>query len=242
MLADVGGGSWHPERDARPWVRFTLTAHLRQARTMLRRVNESEQLWVALDKLTQERRLPERAINALSMLPRTASPQCNVPSHEQRRDQRCCSWSRTPRHLLSAGYWNPTVSDVDGTTPGPQNSGRCGQRSGVGGRGGMMPPVRARQPTGAVARAAVQRLSAPTSLRRFFGDLPALFRRQLLCPRLPTLDRLRVLLGRSLGIVGFPGGDVEHPLGELVRSVGAWLSCVHGRWFGQSVNPEPESN
>lgn len=65
VLAEVGGGSWHPERDARPWVRFTLTAHLRQARTMLRRVNESEQLWIALDKLAQERRLPERAINAL---------------------------------------------------------------------------------------------------------------------------------------------------------------------------------
>jgi len=31
VLAQVGGGSWQPERDTRPWIRFILTAHLRQA-------------------------------------------------------------------------------------------------------------------------------------------------------------------------------------------------------------------
>jgi Fic family protein len=31
VLAQVGGGSWKPERDARPWVRYMLTAHLRRA-------------------------------------------------------------------------------------------------------------------------------------------------------------------------------------------------------------------
>jgi len=36
VLADVGQGSWNPENDARPWVRFCLTAHYRQARTHLR--------------------------------------------------------------------------------------------------------------------------------------------------------------------------------------------------------------
>ena len=35
VLAEVGDGAWHPCNDARPWVRFTITAHLRQARTML---------------------------------------------------------------------------------------------------------------------------------------------------------------------------------------------------------------
>src|SRR5262249_40212097 len=38
ILAEVGTGKWCPAADARPWLRFTLTAHLRQARTMLRRV------------------------------------------------------------------------------------------------------------------------------------------------------------------------------------------------------------
>lgn len=47
VLAEGGGGSWQPHTDARPWVRFCLTAHYRQARTMLRRVEEPEQLWDA---------------------------------------------------------------------------------------------------------------------------------------------------------------------------------------------------
>lgn len=65
ILAEVGGGIWQPERDARPWVRFTLTAHLRQARTMLRRVKESERLWDELESLIAKRHLPERTIPAL---------------------------------------------------------------------------------------------------------------------------------------------------------------------------------
>jgi Fic family protein len=65
VLADVGAGSWHPERDARPWLRFCLTAHLRQARTMLQRIRESERLWGDLEKLVADARLPERTIDAL---------------------------------------------------------------------------------------------------------------------------------------------------------------------------------
>jgi Fic family protein len=47
VLADVGDGSWNPQRDARPWLRFCLTAHYRQAMTHLRRIEEAEQLWAA---------------------------------------------------------------------------------------------------------------------------------------------------------------------------------------------------
>lgn len=65
VLAEVGGGGWHPERDARPWIQFILTAHYRQAMTLLRRVKESEQLWLALEGLAKERGLAERTIAAL---------------------------------------------------------------------------------------------------------------------------------------------------------------------------------
>jgi uncharacterized protein (DUF2461 family) len=51
VLALTGGGSWQPERDTRPWIRYTLTAHLRQARTMLQRVKESERMWSELETL-----------------------------------------------------------------------------------------------------------------------------------------------------------------------------------------------
>jgi Fic family protein len=65
VLAEVGGGSWQPHRDARPWVRFILTAHLRQARTLQTRVNESEQLWLRLERLVDERGLNPRGLLAL---------------------------------------------------------------------------------------------------------------------------------------------------------------------------------
>jgi Fic family protein len=65
VLAEVGLGSWHPEQDARPWVRFCLTAHFRQARTVLRRIERTEQLWVAVAEMAQKRRLPERCIGPL---------------------------------------------------------------------------------------------------------------------------------------------------------------------------------
>ena len=65
VLADVGAGAWHPERDTRPWVRFTLTAHHMQAQTVLRRMHEAEALWRALSDVATERRLPQRAVTAL---------------------------------------------------------------------------------------------------------------------------------------------------------------------------------
>jgi len=65
VLAEVGGGTWHPERDARSWIRFCLTAHYRQARTLLRRTEESELRWNAVERLVQERGLHERSIPAL---------------------------------------------------------------------------------------------------------------------------------------------------------------------------------
>jgi hypothetical protein len=46
-------------------VRFILTAHLRRARTVLRRIRESEAVWTRLEKLTRDKNLPERPIEAL---------------------------------------------------------------------------------------------------------------------------------------------------------------------------------
>lgn len=62
ILAEVGQGSWNPQNDARPWIRFSLTAHLRQARTMLRRVRESERLWTELEKIAGQEGLVDRVV------------------------------------------------------------------------------------------------------------------------------------------------------------------------------------
>lgn len=65
VLAEVGAGSWHPERDARPWLRFILTAHYRQAEVFLRRVKESQRVWDSLEQQVMRRGFPDRWICAL---------------------------------------------------------------------------------------------------------------------------------------------------------------------------------
>jgi Fic family protein len=65
VLARVGRGYWQPQNDARPWIRYCLTAHYVQARTLLRRIKESERLWTILSEEASTHRLPERSISAL---------------------------------------------------------------------------------------------------------------------------------------------------------------------------------
>lgn len=65
VLADVGAGSWQPTGDTRPWIRYVLTAHLRQAKTVLRRTKEIETTYLELERLVTGYRLPERTLEAL---------------------------------------------------------------------------------------------------------------------------------------------------------------------------------
>lgn len=65
VLTEVAQGRWSPERDARPWLRFCLTAHYRQAQTLLRRVTETEALWDRCEQLATTHRLPGRCVAAL---------------------------------------------------------------------------------------------------------------------------------------------------------------------------------
>lgn len=64
-LAEVGSGAWNPANDARPWIRFCLTAHYRQALTLLRRGEEAERRWDAIDREVRRLGVPERSIPAL---------------------------------------------------------------------------------------------------------------------------------------------------------------------------------
>jgi Fic family protein len=66
VLLEVGGGTWHPEHNAQPWIRFCLTAHYQQARTLQIRFQETEVFWNLLEDVIKQRGLPERAIFALS--------------------------------------------------------------------------------------------------------------------------------------------------------------------------------
>lgn len=65
VLAKVAQGEWSPQRDTRPWIEFSLTAHYRQARTLQRRIHETEALWDRCEQLVHRRGVPERSVAAL---------------------------------------------------------------------------------------------------------------------------------------------------------------------------------
>jgi len=66
VLSEVGAGSWQPNRDPRPWIRFCLRAHYHQALTLLRRSRDIQRLWDALEGVVAQKSLPDRAIAALA--------------------------------------------------------------------------------------------------------------------------------------------------------------------------------
>jgi Fic family protein len=65
VLTQVAQGAWSPGRDARPWLRFCLTAHYRQALTVLRRIEETEALWDRCEQLARRHKLPDRTVGPL---------------------------------------------------------------------------------------------------------------------------------------------------------------------------------
>ena len=64
-LTDTATGSWSPERSARPWVEFCLTAHCRQAAALRRRIDRFEALWDRCEQTAARCRLADRTIDAL---------------------------------------------------------------------------------------------------------------------------------------------------------------------------------
>ena len=66
VMDEIDEGVWQPERDARPWVRFCLTAHWLQARTLLRRTREYDRLWDELEREVERRGLPDQVTSALA--------------------------------------------------------------------------------------------------------------------------------------------------------------------------------
>jgi len=65
VLQTVQGGSYQPHRDAAPWVRFCVDAHVEQARRRLQQLAEAGSRWSALEKLVEERSWPDRLAIAL---------------------------------------------------------------------------------------------------------------------------------------------------------------------------------
>ena len=64
-LQTVQGGIYQPNRDAAPWVRFCVAAHIEQARLRLEQLSEAGTRWAYLEALVQQRGWPDRLVIAL---------------------------------------------------------------------------------------------------------------------------------------------------------------------------------
>jgi Fic family protein len=64
-LRAVQGGSYQPARDASPWVRFCIDAHLAQARRRLALIEDAGRRWSRLEALVAQRGWPDRLTIAL---------------------------------------------------------------------------------------------------------------------------------------------------------------------------------
>ena len=64
-LQAVQGGTYRPERDATPWVRFCVAAHLEQACLRLEQIAEAGRRWAYLEALVEQRGWPDRLVIAL---------------------------------------------------------------------------------------------------------------------------------------------------------------------------------
>ena len=65
VLREVQGGSYHPERDAAPWLAFCIDAHRVQARQRLATLDRAARRWAALEELVHGRSWPDRLVIAL---------------------------------------------------------------------------------------------------------------------------------------------------------------------------------
>lgn len=66
VLAQTGEGSWRPKNDTRTWIRFNLTAHFRQATTLVMRTKVMDSLWQELELILSRQGLPDRLVYALA--------------------------------------------------------------------------------------------------------------------------------------------------------------------------------
>jgi Fic family protein len=66
-LSDVGRITWDPEgSDARPFVRFCLTAHLHQAQRVLHHARRTTHIWAEATREVRKHRLPDRLAAAVA--------------------------------------------------------------------------------------------------------------------------------------------------------------------------------
>lgn len=101
VLGQVGGGSWDPRRDCKPWIRFCLTGHYRQAYTLIRRTQMFERMYGEAGDLVARHGLHERT--ALALLEAASGLRVRNASYRVSADISNNLASRDLKSLVDAG-------------------------------------------------------------------------------------------------------------------------------------------
>lgn len=130
VLGEVGAGSWHPERDARLWLRFCLTAHFRQAATLARRARVLQRLWDALEHRSAELDLPDRTIAVLADA--ALGLKARNATYRRMAEVSDVVASRDLRHLASVGLLEPRGEKRGRYYVASESLRRMGEAAGAG--------------------------------------------------------------------------------------------------------------
>lgn len=99
-LQKVQGGAYQPERDATPWLRFCVRAHLEQAQRRLDQIAEAGARWSLLEELIASRGWPDRLVIALEQ---SLFAGVDRASYAAEADVSAATASNDLRRLLDAG-------------------------------------------------------------------------------------------------------------------------------------------
>ena len=99
-LQRVQGGSYQPERDAAPWVKFCVQAHIDQATRRLDQIHQAAARWTFLENLVERRGWPDRLVIALEQ---GLFEGVDRASYSEEADVSTATASNDLRRLLDAG-------------------------------------------------------------------------------------------------------------------------------------------
>ncbi|HKU65286.1 MAG TPA: Fic family protein [Rhizomicrobium sp.] len=105
VLAEVGQGGWHPERDASPWVKFCLVAHYQQVATLLQRSRAMERAFTDIMKIVAAQKLHQRM--EMSLVDATFGFKIRAAKYQEENKVSDVIASRDLRKLCDLGLLEP---------------------------------------------------------------------------------------------------------------------------------------
>ena len=105
ILEEIGGGHWHPERDASPWVRFCIRAHYQQGATLIKRERVFSRAWEEIAKIMKANDLHDRM--GMCLLDATFGYQVRSGRYQKENDVSDVVASRDLKKLCELGLLMP---------------------------------------------------------------------------------------------------------------------------------------